>query len=213
MDDDPTILLILGLGALVVVLIVVFGVMSSRRKARATAPRWQVRTIEVLGQPALETTSVERTDDRQWQLFQERFGPGTVIPEVSVEGRDGPRSWRDLTVSRVRRSLRSGWPQARVGFTAYFEAFENREFPANFRIDSPTVAGIACDRHGVTVTAPDGTSLLTAAWDRLLVSNGPDVILQSGDQRVSVDAVRTAAAPTEVEEVLIKYGQFRQLHF
>lgn len=70
MDDDPTILLILGLGALVVVLIVVFGVMSSRRKARATAPRWQVRTIEVLGQPVLETTSVERTDDRQWQLFQ-----------------------------------------------------------------------------------------------------------------------------------------------
>ena len=210
MDDDTGILLFLAIGVLVLVGIVVFGVLSSRRKKRATAPTWTVQTGWIGEQPFIESSDLAADDTRQEELFRQTYQLGTSLT-IRGLGEDGEPTERVVHVSRIGRSLRAGFPQAKLGLTAYFQEWESSEFPVSFAVrGSHKIVEIAMDAEGVTARDATGAPVWTAPWSRLLFSNGPDIVLAAGTgKNVRFEYTNGSA----LEEILIKYGTLKQMHF
>jgi hypothetical protein len=207
-SDDTGILLFLGAGALILVLIVVFGVRSSRRKKRATSRTWTVRTGWIGEQPFLESSDLAPDDSRQEELFRQTY-PIDGSLTITVTDEDGPTQ-REVHVSRVGRSLRAGFPQAKIGLTAYFREWEDSEFPVAFPVKgSDKVVEIGMDAAGVTALDAAGATVWTSPWSTLLFSNGPDIVLAGGGRTVRFEDGDGSA----LEELLIKYGTLKQMHF
>lgn len=207
-SDDTGILLFLGAGVLVLVGIVIFGVLSSRRKNRATTPTWTVRTGWISTQPFLESSDLAPDDRRQEELFRQTYANGTRLT-VTVADENGPAQ-REVHVSRIGRSLRAGFPQAKIGLTAYFREWEGSEFPVAFPVKgTDKVAEIEMDATGVTARDAAGAAVWSSPWSTLLFSNGPDIVLAGGGKTVRFEY----ADGSEPEELLIKYGTLKQMHF
>lgn len=210
MSDDTGILLFLAAGVLVLIGIVVFGVLGSRRKKRAMTPSWTVHTRWIGEQPFLQSTDLAPDDKRQEELFRQAYPLGGALT-ISGFDEDGEPTQREVHVSRVGRSLRAGWPQAKLGLTAYFREWENSEFPVSFPVKgSGGVVEIVMDAGGVTARDAAAATSWTAPWSTLLFSNGPDIVLSDG----AAKTVRFEYSDgSELEEILIKYGTLKQMHF
>lgn len=210
MSDDTGIMLFLAAGALVLALIVVFGVLSSRRKKSATTRTWTVRTGWIGEQPFLESSDLAPDDARQEELFRQTYPIGGGVT-VAVIDEQGERAEHEVHVSRIGRSLRAGFPQAKIGLTAYFREWEGSEFPVAFPVKgSDKIVELAMDAEGVTARDAAGTSVFTSPWSTLLFSNGPDIVLAGG----TGTTVRVEYKDGDtLEELLIKYGTLTQMHF
>ena len=180
MSDDTGILLFLAVGVLVLIGIVVFGVLSSRRKKKATTPTWTVQIAWIDEQPYLESSDLAADDKRQEELFRQAYGTGTSVAIPGVDA-DGLPFEREMHVSRIGRSLRAGFPQAKLGLTAYFREWEGSEFPVSFPVKGADgVVEIAMDAAGVTARNAAAATVLHVPWSTLLFSNGPDIVLAGG---------------------------------
>jgi len=210
-DDDTGILIFLGVGVLVLIGIIVFGVLSSRRKRAATRHTFTVRQASIDDQPFLESSDLDASDTRQEELFRAAYPLGGSLV-LAWTGADGDRIEQEVHVSRIARSLRAGWPQAKLGLSVYFREWEGSEFPARFAVKgTDKVANVEFDATGVR--AVDGTEDLvwSAPWEKLLFSNGTDIMLSDGAGRTI--RVEPRADEPELEEILIKYGTMKQMHF
>lgn len=210
-DDDLGILIFLGAGVLVLIGIVFFGVLSSRRKKAATQRTFTVRQQAVGEQPFLASSDLDASDRRQEELFRETYpiGGSLVLNLVDAEG-----AWaeREVHVSRIGRSLRAGWPQARIGLTAYFREWENTEFPAVFPVKgTDRITTVELDEGGVTASDDRNAVVWSAQWSALLFSNGSDIVLGDGTGK-TIRFDHPDGHPA-LEELLIKYGTLKQMHF
>jgi len=210
-EEDLPILIFLVVGAVVLALLVVFGVLSSRRKSRATRPSYEVRLLWEMSQPVLSTSSMNASDGkRQWEIFRQLFAPGTEVHDLPVGapgGQDGPREVQSLRVSRVAREVREGWPQAQVGFLAYFEPYEFSEFPASFVLSGGRFARVDLDRGGVQVSGGEAPAW-AASWDECRVAGRQDSIrLHNGRAQIELERSRTPD-DTTLEALLVKYGVY-----
>ena len=210
MSDDTGILLFLAVGVLVLVAIVVFGVLSSRRKKNATTRTWTVRTGWIGEQPFLESSDLDADDKRQEELFRQTYQVGGSLTISGID-QDGEPNEREVHVSRIGRSLRAGFPQAKLGLTAYFREWESSEFPVSFPVKGwDKVAEIAMDADGVTALDAAAATVWSAPWSRLVFSNGPDIVLSGGGGKTVRFEYENGSA---LEEILIKYGTLKQMHF
>jgi hypothetical protein len=207
-SDDTGILIFLGVGVLVVIGIVVFGVLSSKRKKNATTRTFTVRPGEIGSQPFLESSDIALDDKRQEELFRLTYEIGDELQIPSDDEPDG----RTVHISRVSRSLRAGFPQAKIGLAAYFREWENSEFPARFPVrgDHGTTA-VSMDAAGVTALDANSGIVWTSPWSALRFSNGPDLVLLDGAGKTV--RLQPADAQPEIEEIVIKYGTLKQMHF
>lgn len=211
MSDDTSILLFLGIGAVILIGIVVFGLLSSRRKKNAQTRTWTVQTDWIGDQPFLASSDLTQDDKRQEELFRLTYAIGGVLP-MTVSGEDGEPVTRDVHVSRISRSLREGWPQAKLGLTAYFSEWEGSEFPATFPVKaSDKVVSITMDADGVAARDAAGAIAWSSPWSTLLFSNGPDIVLSDGAARTL--RIEMPEDHPELEELVIKYGTLKQMHF
>lgn len=210
MNDDTAILLFLAVGAVVLIGIVVFGILSSRRKRTAQTRSFTVRQAWIGEQPFFESSDLALDDKRQEELFRQTYPLGGTLA-ITVAGADGEGVEREVEVARIGRSLRSGWPNAKLGLSAYFREWEHSEFPTAFAVKgSGGVVEIAMDADGVIARDASGADVWNAAWSSLLFSNGPDIVLGGG----SAGTVRFEYVNgSELEELLIKYGTLKQMHF
>ena len=199
MTDDQGILIFMAAGVAALAIIIVIGVLSSRRKRNSGTATWTVG-LQYLGeQPYLASSDVLLNDKHEWEMFQSRYAVGTAVPIA-----DGPT----LHVSSVKQSLRAGWPIAKAGFTAYFAEYAHSEFPAVFLVKgSNGITVLDLDDSGVT--AVDGTdrAVWSSTWRALTFSNGPDLILRNEKEAIHVESNEP------LEELLIKYGTLKQMHF
>ena len=205
-------LIFLIAGALVLVLIVVFGVLSSRRKNRATEPSYELTAQWDAGQPVLATSSMNAYDGkRQWEIFQQRFAPGTEVPGLPLSDPGGKEPVADrgtLRVSRVAREVREGYPNARVGFVAYFAPYELSEFPMVLATGGRGAERIELDGHGVRVLSADGSTTWEAGWSDCQVAGREHAIrVHNGRSQFEIDRSRTPDHRT-LEAVLVKYGAY-----
>ncbi|MEV4669940.1 hypothetical protein [Microbacterium sp. LWO12-1.2] len=210
MSDDTGIMLFLVAGALVLVLIVVFGVLSSRKKSKATTRTWSVRTGWIGEQPFLESSDLTPDDKRQEELFRQTYPIGGSVT-VAVTDDQGERVEHEVHVSRIGRSLRAGFPQAKIGLTAYFREWEGTEFPVAFPVKgSDKIVELSLDGDGVTARDAAGATVFASPWSTLLFSNGPDIVLAGGTGKAVHVEYQDGDA---LEELLIKYGTLKQMHF
>lgn len=210
MSDDTGIMLFLVAGALVLVLIVVFGVLSSRKKSRATNRTWTVRTGWIGEQPFLESSDLTPDDKRQEELFRQTYPIGGSVT-VAVTDDQGERAEHEVHVSRIGRSLRAGFTQAKIGLTAYFREWEGTEFPVAFPVKgSDKIVELSLDGDGVTARDAAGATVFASPWSTLLFSNGPDIVLAGGTGKAVHVEYQDGDA---LEELLIKYGTLKQMHF
>lgn len=211
MDDDTGILIFLGAGVLVLIGIIVFGVLSTRRKRVATRRTFTVRQASIGGQPFLESSDLEASDKRQEELFRAAYPVGGSLV-LAWAGVGGDRIEQEVHVSRISRSLRAGWPQAKLGLSVYFREWEGSEFPARFTVKGRgTVTSVELDATGVRAVDAAGNLVWSAPWERLLVSNGTDIVLADGASKtIRFELVEDEP---ELEEILIKYGTMKQMHF
>lgn len=210
-SDDTGILLFLGIGAVILIGIVVFGLLSSRQKKNAQTRTWTVRTEWIGDQPYLASTDLTQDDKRQEELFRLTYAIGGVLP-MTLADENGERVERDLRVSRIGRSLRGGWPQAKLGLTAYFAEWDNSEFPVTFPVKaSDKIVSITMDADGIAARDAVGAVVWSSPWSSLLFSNGPDIVLSDGAAHTL--RIETPEEHPELEEILIKYGALKQMHF
>lgn len=209
MSDDTGILLFLGAGVLVLLAIVIVGVRSSRRKKAATTRTWSVHTGRLGEQTYVESSDLDLADTRQEELFRQAYPIGGGLT-LTIAGEDGEPITHEVQVSRIGRSLRAGFPQAKIGLTAYFREWENTEFPVSFPVKgSDKVVEIAMDATGVSARNAAGAAVMTSPWSTLLFSNGPDIVLAGGGTTVRFEY----AGGSDLEEIIIKYGTLKQMHF
>lgn len=208
MSDDTGILIFLAVGVLVVIGIVVFGVLSSRRKKNATSRTFSVRSGRIGTQPFLESSDLALDDKRQEELFRLTYEIGGSLQIPSDDEPDD----RTVHISRIGRSLRAGFPQAKIGLSVYFREWENSEFPARFPVrgDHGTTA-VTMDAAGVTALDANSSIVWTSPWPALRFSNGPDLVLLDGAGKTV--RLQPADAQPEFEEIVIKYGTLQQMHF
>ncbi|GAA1795463.1 hypothetical protein [Leucobacter iarius] len=211
-EEDLPILIFLAIGALVLVLIVVLGVRSSRRKNRATEPSYGLTAQWDAGQPLLATSSMNAYDGkRQWEIFQQRFVPGTEVPGLPLgdpSGKELPVERGALRVSRVAREVREGYPNARVGFVAYFAPYEQSEFPMALPAGGRGIARVELDGAGVRVLAADGSLAWDAAWaDCKVAGREATIRVHNGRSQLEFERDRTPDHRT-LEAVLVKYGNY-----
>ena len=207
----------LGVGVLVLVLIVFFGVRSSQRKARTNTRSWHVNFQQVGGQPFIESSSVDLADQRQWGLFLAAYPIGARIETVSAAVTAEPGAEPAIAsyvVSRVSKSLREGWPQAKLGFTAYFREFEGVEFPVRYAVKADRrISALNFDAAGVTGLDGAGQSVWSSPWAQLRFSNGSDLMLNDGSTTIHVEFPKGEEEWARLEELVIKYGTLKQMHF
>lgn len=209
MTDDQGIILFLAIGVVVLAAIVGFGIRSSRKKARAQKPTFTTRLRWLGEQPYFESSELAMDDRRQEEIFRTLYAIGS---EATVPAAAPETPSTILHVSRIGRSLRSGWPNAKIGFTAYFAEFENVELPVEFAVaGSDGVTLVELSVGGVTGRGADGQSLWASTWADLTFSNGPTLILANGASRPLT--IEYANAEPELEELVIKYGTLKQMHF
>ncbi len=211
-EEDLPILIFLAVGVLVLVLIVVLGVRSSRRKNRSTAPSYELAARWDAGQPVLATSSLNAYDGkRQWEVFQQRFVPGTEVPDLPLgdPGEKGtPVERGALRVSRVAREVREGYPNARVGFVAYFAPYERSEFPMALPSSGRGFERVELDSDGVRAVAADGSLAWEAAWGDCKVAGREGTIrVHNGRSQLEFERDRTPDHRT-LEAVLVKYGTY-----
>ncbi|SMG24104.1 hypothetical protein [Agreia pratensis] len=207
MSDDQGILLFLGAGVVVLALIAVIGITSGRRKKKAGVASWSV-TVDWIGdQPLLSSSDALLNDAWQWKQFQERYPIGSPVDSIRV----GDET-RTLHISRVSQGLRAGWPLAKAGFTAYFEEYEMSEFPVAFTVKADRgVVEVRLDHAGLTAVDASGTRVFSGPWSTLLFSNGPDLILTNDTGMIHVTLGQ--GGNDALEELVVKYGTLKQMHF
>lgn len=211
MSDDTGFLIFLGVGVIVLVLIVVFGVLGSRRKKRATEPTFSARQSAIGRQPFLESSDLALDDTRQEEIFRQRYPIGGTLT-LPVPDAEGTSSERQVEISRIGRSLRSGWPQAKLGLSVYFREWENSEFPASFPVKgTDRIVAVTLDAEGVAALDAASAVVWSSPWERLLFSNGPDLVLGDGASRTV--RLEHAHADAALEELVVKYGTLKQMHF
>ncbi|MFK4762976.1 hypothetical protein ACI3KS_18775 [Microbacterium sp. ZW T5_45] len=211
MSDDTGILLFLAAGVLVLILIVVFGVLGSRRKKRATEPTFSARQSAIGRQPFLESSDLTLDDTRQEEIFRQRYAIGGTFT-LPVTDAAGTSTNRQVEISRIGRSLRAGWPQAKLGLSVYFREWEQSEFPASFAVKgSDRIVAVSLDADGITALDAASAVVWSSPWERLLFSNGPDLVLGDGASRTVRLEYRDADAA--LEELIVKYGTLKQMHF
>lgn len=215
MSDDQGIIIFLGIGVAVIALIVVVGLLSSRRKAKSARPAWSVAVQHLGDQPFLASSDVLLNDKRAWARFQEQYPLGAVVSVPIAHGNpeEPAPAPRDLHVSAVKRSLRAGWPTAKWGFTVYFAEYEGTDLPASFAVKgSKKIVAVALDAHGITAMDATEQQVWASPWSDLLFSNGTDLILRNTRDAVHLE-VSTTGSLNELEELVIKYGTLKQMHF
>jgi hypothetical protein len=214
-EEDWMIITFLGAGVLVLALIVFFGVRSSIRKARTGTISWQSGFRWLGDQTFVESSAVELGDKRQWELFRAVYQIGSRIDAVPVPvGPDEAPAFASFTVSRVSQSLGAGWPKAKLGFTAYFKEFEGVEFPARYAVKADRrISSLSFDAAGVVGHDSAGEQACSASWEQLRFSNGSDLILTDGSTMIHVEFPKDKDERDSLEELVIKYGTLKQMHF
>ncbi|MGD8193048.1 hypothetical protein ACEXQB_000960 [Herbiconiux sp. P18] len=115
-------------------------------------------------------------------------------------------------MARTQRSLREGWPQAKIGFTAYFREFEQAEFPVTLAVaGEKKTTTVVLDATGVVAMTAEQKVVWQSDWEGLTFSNGPDLILHDGKQAIRLESGGSGRSP--LEELVIKYGRLTQMHF
>ena len=210
MSDEMGIIIFLAIGFLVVVGIVVVGVLRGRKQAQATTATWTTQLGLIGEQPYLVSSDFDMRNNRQVELFREAHKPGATVT-LSQPGEDGEPIVQEVHVSRIGESLRAGWPNAKFGLTVYFSEWEQSEFPQTFTIkDSRKIREIELDVAGISVRDAEGVVVWHSLWESLLFSNGPDMILANGTgQPIHIEYV----PGSDLEELIIKYGTLKQMHF
>jgi hypothetical protein len=206
MSDDQVILIVLGAGVAILASIVVVGITNSRRKSRSGLPAWSV-TLQRLGdQPYFVTSDVPLSDPTQWKLFQEKFPIGSA---VSAPG----APTQPLHVSAVKQSMRAGWPVAKAGFSAYFAEYAGSELPATFPLKGGhRFAAVNVTAEGLSAVDAQNQCAWHSDWDDLVFSNGTDLILRNDNSTIRLEPLVTRNS-VSLEEVVIKYATFKQMHY
>jgi hypothetical protein len=210
MSDDQMIVIFLTAGVTVIGLVVLVGMVSSRRTSGSARPSFTEHFQHLGDQPFIRSSDVALGDRREWELFQQLHPVGSVVADVPVPGDDGRRT---LHVSSVRRSLRAGWPNATWGFTAYFTEYEGSDLPVSLPVrGNRNIVTLRLDTQGVA--AMDGTQrrVWASLWADLQFSNGTDLILRTNGSTIHIETSGTGET-SDLTELLIKYGTFRQMHF
>jgi hypothetical protein len=206
MSDDQLIFVVLGVGVAILVITVVIGMTNSRRKAKNGVPSWSV-TLQHLGeQPYFATSDVTLSDTTQWQLFQEKFPIGSAVstPGAPIQ---------PLHISAVKQSMRAGWPVAKAGFTAYFAEYAGSELPARFAVKGGhRFAAVNVNAGGLSAVDEQNKCAWHSDWDELYFSNGSDLILRNDNSTIRLEPLTTRGS-VSLEEVVIKYATFKQMHF
>ncbi len=211
-SDDQGILLFLGVGVVIIALIVIVGLLSSRRKRKTGRPSWSAAVHYLGEQPYIASSATELGDKRQWAMFQERYPRGAEISSVPVMTGD-EESIRTLHVSHVQRSLRASWPMAKVGFSAYFTEYMGTDLPASFQVKgSRHLAAVRLDESGLTAMNEGGETVWASPWSRVRFSNGTDLVLKNDAGTIRIENPASGHA-NPLEELVIKYGTFEQMHF
>jgi hypothetical protein len=212
MTDDELILIVMGIGIAIIAVIVVVGVLTSRRKRRSGLPSYTV-SLQYLGaQPFLVSSDVEISDKRSWEQFVQQYPIGAVVPDVTVvSGED--EATRTLHISAVKRSLRAGWPTAKARLTAYFAEFEYSELPVSFPAKGKNrIVAVNLDRTGFTAVNAAGEPVWASSWPSLRFSNGRDLLLRNDDTAMRIEYLSDGRS-RGLEELVIKYGILQQMHF
>lgn len=203
-EDGFGILIFCVVAVVVLAAIVFFGIRSTRRKNRSAAAAFEVSSVLAGGQPVLMSSSMNRYDGKhQWELFQRDYGVGTTHQWSGPDGQV-----HELRVSRVRQETREGYPQAKVGFVAYFEPYEFVEFPMILPLSNRKAQVLELTREGCRLLASDGAVSWAGAWEAIYVAAQKDDTLLAGPNgslRVRHDEV---SDPVLVEATLVKYGTY-----
>ncbi|MBO9523981.1 MAG: hypothetical protein J7518_20795 [Nocardioidaceae bacterium] len=222
---DPAITLLFVVLLAIPAVIVVLGVRRERRRSRA--PGWELRTGTVLGQPVLLTdSSFAARPGAQDRMLLEQFRPGTevevllptgVLPPGASTESSAPATARltaRLTVGAVKRSLRGGWPTANLGYGIYFAEYDGSELPTAVPVlRHRSLTSLRFDLDGLGIVGADNREQ-AVPWAQVDFSNGPDLKVRIPGYGVLTFEERHLGASYRVtEELLIKYGTFRQLHF
>jgi hypothetical protein len=206
MSDNQLTQPLLGVGVTFLVIMVVRGIIRSRRKARNGLPAWSVAVQRLGDQPYIATSNVTLRDTTQWQLFQEKFPIGSA---VSVPDDAAP----PLHISAVKQSMRSGWPVAKAGFTAYFEEYAGSELPATFPLKGGhRFAAVNVNAEGLSAVDAQNQCAWHSDWDDLVFSNGTDLILRNDNSTIRLEPL-VARGSVSLEEVVIKYATFKPMHY
>lgn len=211
-SDDSMFLVFMAAGVAVLALIVLFGVLSGRKKRAATSATWTVAVDYLAGrEPFFSSSSVEMSDKRQWELWRERFAVGSP-QSVTLADETAEPTPRTLHIGRVGRELRAGWPQAKYGFVAYFAEFENSGLPCEFQVKATKkIVVVECAAEGVVARDAEGNTAWQSNWSELVFSNGPDLILSNGKEQIRVQPQEKGYK--DLEALAVKYGTLRQMHF
>ena len=149
------------------------------------------------------------TDAQGRWLFGRQLLSSIVVSGADTEGEPIEQ---ELHVSRIGRSLRAGWPQAKLGLSVYFREWEHSEFPARFAVTGTDgVTSIDLDASGALAVDRAENVVWSAPWEKLTFSNGNDVVLGNGSS--TTIRIEIPDGEPDLEEILIKYGTFRQMHF
>ncbi len=203
-EDDLLIVGTVVIGVVVIALIAFFGVRSTRKKNRSTTPAYSTKIQIAANQPVLITSSMGQYDGkRQWELFQQETGVGT---ELTVPDEAG--GTRTLRVSRVTQEVREGYPQAKVGFLAYFEPYEFAEFPATYPMTAKLHRTLELTRDGVRVIGTDGSTAWEAQWSNCHVAAHAKEIRLAGPNGSCYLYHADLADHQVAEEILVKYGVY-----
>ena len=99
-----------------------------------------------------------------------------------------------------------------MGFTAYFREFEQSEFPLTLGVaGEKKTTTVVLDSAGVVAMTAEQNVVWRSDWGTLTFSNGPDLILHNGQQAIRLES--GGSGRSLLEELVIKYGRLKQMHF
>ena len=190
-----------------------FGNRSGSRSGRSAEPAWSIQQVMVGSEPVL-TTAGDFTRFKAGardEQFNDAYAPGQPIACRLID-QDGEEVEVRLTVDRVRKTLRASWPQARFGYTVYFREFADLGLPAVFPLyGHRKLAAIELTADGASLIHHGGAAS-RLAWSEFTFSNGPELRLLANGSTTDITPSQTSDYRL-LEELLTKYGRFKQLHF
>lgn len=209
LTHDPVMIgIVLLLAALLATVTIALTIRHRRSQRGIALYKTQATFNHVLNQPVIVTNPVfSANTHRQDEILLQAFPPGKKV--VTLED-------QDYTVARVKKEMKAGM-QARFAYSIYFAQFEGVELPATIAMAADkTYREIRINAHGIVLRSAGGEEN-ALGYDSFQFSNGSDLILAPLQQ----DAARITLAPADfapghyllLEELLIKYANFRQMHF
>jgi hypothetical protein len=185
-----------------------------KRARESTRQPWTIQQVMVGIEPIL-TTAGDFTRFKSGAKdvqFNDAYPPGRMVT-CRVFDHDGEEAEVQLTVDRVRKTLRAAWPQARFGYTVYFREFAALGLPGAFPLTGHrTLVAIELTSAGLALVDHGTDTPRTVAWSDFTFSNGPELRLLMNGSTTDISPPQTPEYRL-LEELLTKFGHFKQLHF